>query len=74
MYTNDKRVAEATLLKPDRSPFVPFEILNVQQRAGIGTRDLHSHDSFVTGHELISDHLQKGLALRDDVLLGADLQ
>ena len=74
MYTNDKRVAEATLLKPDRSPFVPFGILNVQQRAVIGTRDLHSHDSFVTGHELISGHLQKGLALRDDVFFGADLQ
>jgi hypothetical protein len=74
LYTNDKRAAEATLLKPDRSSFVPFGILDVQQRAVIGTCDLHSHDSLVTGHELISDHLQVRFALRDDVLLGADLQ
>ena len=74
MYTNDKRVAEATLLKPDRSPFVPFGILDVQQRTVIGIGDLHSHDRLVTGHELISNHLQVRFALRDDVFFGADLQ
>ena len=55
-------------------PFIPLGILDVQQRTVIGVRDLHGHDCLVTGHELISDHLQVRLALRDDVLLGADLQ
>ena len=55
-------------------PFISLGILDVQQRTVIGARDLHSHDRLVTGHELISDHLQVRFALRDDVLLGADLQ
>ena len=55
-------------------PFIPLGILDVQQRTVNGVRNLHGHDRLVTGQELISDHLQVRLALRDDVLLGADLQ
>ena len=73
MNTNDKRAAVAAL-EIDRSSLISLGVFDVQQRAVIGICDLHSHDSLVTGYELISDHLQVRFALRDNVLLGADLQ
>lgn len=63
-----------SLLKAINLSLVSLRVFDVQQWAVIGVGDLHGHDRLVTGHELISDHFQVCLALRDNVLLGADLQ
>ena len=41
-----------------RSSLIPFGVFDIQQRTVVKVGDLHSHDGLVTGHQLISDHLQ----------------